>query len=352
MIMYVPEHFAERDADRLGALIRDYSFGLLVSEVGGRPFATHLPFLYQPGHGPHGRLLGHVARANPHWRELDVDRPVLAIFQGPHAYVSPRWYGQAGVPTWNYAAVHVYGRSRLIEDHDQCRELLRELTAVHEADAADPWRMEHGGDLVERMMDGIVAFEIGIDEIQGKFKLSQNRTASDRDSVFRQLAAASDDNSRATAGLMRAPARMPVCAIVAADTVALRHRALRPNQPLEACVYPADEDPHARHFGVFRDGALVGVASLYREAPPDMEDDGRAWRLRGMVSDPAVRGKGYGGALLRACLEHARQAGGARLWCNARTTATGFYDHHGFHREGEAFELPDIGPHVLLKRVL
>lgn len=200
--MYVPSHFAENDRARLIDLMRRNSFALLISSHEDRPFATHLPLLYRPEPGEHGCLLGHVAKANPHWQAL-ADHPVLVVFQGPHSYVSPSWYGEPGVPTWNYAAVHVYGRVRLIEDRDEFRELLRALTAVYEAGSAEPWRMEQAGDLPERMMGGIVGFEIEITEIQGKFKLSQNRGPADRDSVVRHLSESADETARATARLMR-----------------------------------------------------------------------------------------------------------------------------------------------------
>lgn len=201
--MYVPSHFAEDDRERLIDLMQRNGFALLISNHEGRPFATHLPLLYRSGPGECGRLLGHVARANPHWQALAADPTVLAVFQGPHAYVSPTWYAQPGVPTWNYAAVHAYGHARLIEDHDEFRELLRALTAVYEAASPEPWQMEQAGDLPERMMKAIVGFEIEITELQGKYKLSQNRSAADRDNVVRHLSESSDATARATARLMR-----------------------------------------------------------------------------------------------------------------------------------------------------
>ena len=114
--MYVPTAFAETDEGKLHEFMQAYSFGLLVSTHGGEPFATHLPFLLDRNAGPHGTLVGHMARANPHWHDLE-GQTVLAVFSGPHAYISPTWYESENVvPTWNYVAVHAYGICRLVND--------------------------------------------------------------------------------------------------------------------------------------------------------------------------------------------------------------------------------------------
>lgn len=137
--------------------------------------------------------------------------------------------------------------------------------------------------------------------------------------------------------------------IPAAQTRPLRQRVLRPHQPPEAMVYPGDDAADTLHLGAFVDGALVGIASLYREPPPGEVDPG-AWRLRGMAVTPEAQGGGHGRALLEACLVHARRQGGTRVWCNARTTASGFYTRLGFLVQGDVFELPGIGPHHLMSR--
>src|SRR5688500_3243148 len=129
--MYVPEHFRESRIERLHALIREHSFGILVSTVDGAPFATHLPLLIDAERGPYGTLVGHMARANPHWRSFigayasTATGDSLVVFSGPHAYVSPSWYETPiAVPTWNYAAVHVYGSPRVIDDETAVTQLL------------------------------------------------------------------------------------------------------------------------------------------------------------------------------------------------------------------------------------
>jgi transcriptional regulator len=182
--MYIPEAFQETRKERLSALIEQYSFGTLVSNHEGRPYASHLPFLYD---AKAGLLLAHIARANPQWRSLTDGQQALAIFQGPHAYVSPAWHRSSGVPTWNYAVVHVYGMARLIEEQNRLAALVQRLTAVHEAGQAEPRTVDFPEDRMKLLLGMIVGIEIEISQIQGKFKLSQNRPVEDRAEVVRQL---------------------------------------------------------------------------------------------------------------------------------------------------------------------
>jgi len=135
--------------------------------------------------------------------------------------------------------------------------------------------------------------------------------------------------------------------ISAAETRPLRQAILRPHQPVEELVYPGDESPEAAHFGAFLDGKLVGIASVYHEAPHGGTDD-KAWRLRGMAVVLQLHRKGIGSRLLGECIEHAKQHGGATMWFNARKPAVPFYQAHGFQIQGEEFLLPAIGPHYLM----
>jgi len=193
--MYIPRHFANDDRAALAAVIRDYAFGLLITCDDGRPFATHIPFVFDAQAGPNGTLLAHVARTNPHWRGFDGTREALAVFQGPHAYVSPSWYEtENAVPTWNYVAVHAYGRPRAIEGKEQTLKVLRRLVAQHETPATGPWSMDGlPADYLDMMVKGIVAFEMPVDRLEGKFKLSQNKSEADRQGVVRGLRAQTDD---------------------------------------------------------------------------------------------------------------------------------------------------------------
>ncbi len=146
----------------------------------------------------------------------------------------------------------------------------------------------------------------------------------------------------------------PVQPISAADCLDLRHRVLRPNQPVAACVYPLDEAPGTLHLG-YRDdsGSILGIASVFHEAPADRKVD-NAWRIRGMAVDPTKQGQGIGAALLAGLIDYAtaQQQGGIEglLWCNGRTTVEPFYVAQGFQRIGDVFDLPPIGPHVVLER--
>src|SRR5688572_28495402 len=137
----MPEHFRIDDRERLGAFLRDYSFGALVTVDDGVPFANHLPFIYDSGLGPKGLLSGHMARANPQWRHLVKASSVLAIFEGPHTYISPSWYANPGVPTWNYAVVHVYGKPS-VRDKAAVANIVERLTTIHEAVNAEPWKAD------------------------------------------------------------------------------------------------------------------------------------------------------------------------------------------------------------------
>ncbi len=185
--MYLPDHFKESDPERLAALIRNYPFGMLVTVHEGLPFVSHIPFLYERRDNSVSLLVGHVAKANPQWQDLAQNQTALVVFQGPHAYVSPSWYGSPGVPTWNYAVVHVYGKARLVEDEEAIERLVERLTAVYESEQSNPWKPDLSGARRTKLLEMIVGFEIEVQEIQGKYKLSQNRPSEDQRSVINQL---------------------------------------------------------------------------------------------------------------------------------------------------------------------
>lgn len=202
--MYAPRHFAETHLATLHALMREHSFATLVSWLDGAPFATHVPLLVDEARGALGTLVGHVARANPHAAAFDGVSPTLAIFQGPHAYVSPRWYAASpNVPTWNYVAVHATGRARVLDDAASVRALLERSAALHETGPA-PWTAHAHAEYVEKLVRGIVAFELPIEKLEGKRKLSQNKTAADRSGVVAALRAHGGENELAIAAAMEA----------------------------------------------------------------------------------------------------------------------------------------------------
>lgn len=179
MTLYLPAHFRMDDEAAQLAFIERHAFATLVSaSAHGELHVSHLPFHLRREPGARPRLLAHVARANPHWEVLEGAASVLAIFNGPHAYVSPGWYANhPSVPTWNYAVVHAHGRARLL-DEAELHELLFELSATYEAPREKPWRMgELPAPYVDSMMKMIVGFEVEVERLEAKFKLSQNRPA-------------------------------------------------------------------------------------------------------------------------------------------------------------------------------
>src|SRR3954452_8558287 len=177
--MYVPPHFAEHDLGKLHDFIEAHGFGLLVTQADGLPFASHLPFLLDRTAGPHGTLVGHVARANPQWREA-AGQTALAVFSGPHAYVSPTWYeAEQVVPTWNYAAVHAYGRVEVVEDKGALLEIVQKSVRVYERAMPRPWSFDPASPFVG-LLAQIVGFRIEVERIEGKWKLNQNHPAERR----------------------------------------------------------------------------------------------------------------------------------------------------------------------------
>lgn len=205
--MYIPRPFAETDLPVLRGVIREYNFGVLISVVEGTPFASHLPFVIDPDAGPKGTLVSHMARANPHWKSFEPGTEALAIFQGPHAYISPTWYDPSinAVPTWNYAVVHAYGVPELVEDPPAVRRQQEELVDIQEAGNTDPWRLDsQRPDYVEGMLKGIVTFRIPMTRIEGKFKLSQNQPEVNRRGAVAGLRRTGDPFAEAVADLMEA----------------------------------------------------------------------------------------------------------------------------------------------------
>ena len=186
-MMYVPEQFKESDSEAIAALIKKHSFGMLVTLSAGTPFVTHLPFLFERSNGSQGKLFGHLARANPQWRHFIAGEKVLAVFQGPHAYISPSWFSAPGVPTWNYAVVHLRGVPRLIENESELEALVEQLTHAHESHRSNPWQIALTGEQRSRLLRMIVGFEIEITEIEAKFKLSQNRSVEDQQQIMQAL---------------------------------------------------------------------------------------------------------------------------------------------------------------------
>lgn len=211
--MYIPNRYEEKDAEKVHAFIRENSFAILVSVLDGLPVATHIPLLLEKDDQGRDVLVGHIARGNGQKESflaeggVDGAKPagakVLAIFPGPHAYVSPRWYTQINVPTWNYMAVHVYGTLTVMEG-EELRAALSRLVDNYEQHLPKPVQIgEIGEKHVSAEMRGIVGFRILVEEIQAAYKLSQNRDERSYQEVIRQLEAG-DEASKAVAAEMQA----------------------------------------------------------------------------------------------------------------------------------------------------
>ncbi|MBN8449350.1 MAG: FMN-binding negative transcriptional regulator [Candidatus Accumulibacter sp.] len=193
--MYLPQHFEETRAEELHRVIREYPLGVLVVNGPRGLDANHLPFELRPDDGERGHLLAHVARANPLWQEATDGDEALVIFRAANAYISPNWYPSKHefhrqVPTWNYQAVHVYGRIRIRDDERFVRGVVARLTRVNEARTGSdkPWKMtDSSREYIDQMLSAIVGIEIEITQLVGKWKLSQNREERDRINAAEEL---------------------------------------------------------------------------------------------------------------------------------------------------------------------
>jgi transcriptional regulator len=207
--MYLPSHFEENRPEVLAQTLRRHPLGLLLTLGATGIDANPIPFLFDAARGPHGTLRGHVARANPVWRDARADVPATVVFQGPQAYVSPNWYAAKAetgkvVPTWNYVMVQARGPLTVIDDPAWLRGLVGELTDRHEAPRASPWQVgDAPADYIDSMLRAIVGIEIPLVSLRGKWKVSQNRSAADREGVARGLS--EQPEHHAMAAQVRAP---------------------------------------------------------------------------------------------------------------------------------------------------
>jgi len=190
--MYLPDPFRVDDLAPMHALMRARPLGALISGGTDGLYATHLPTVLKED-GPYGVIEFHLARANPHWKYLTECNEALMIFQGPEGYITPSWYPSKAehakvVPTWNYAAVHAYGRPGVIQDADWLRRHVTELTAQQERSEVKPWALTDAPEtFIKLMLRGIIGFRFAITRLEGKWKMSQNREMKDRDGVVRGL---------------------------------------------------------------------------------------------------------------------------------------------------------------------
>jgi transcriptional regulator len=199
--MYIPAFNTFTDGQEVISFMQRYSFATIVTTVNRIPEATHLPFLVKQENNK-VLLLSHFAKANPQSAEI-IDKTSLVIFTEPHAYISPKYYEkEENVPTWNYIAVHAYGKAQLIEQEDKKAELLKHTIEYYDAGYLQQW-----GKLTDhyrsKMMKGIVAFEIEVTDMQAKKKLSQNRSEKERENIVNSLGNSSDTNELEIAAYMK-----------------------------------------------------------------------------------------------------------------------------------------------------
>lgn len=201
--MYNPPHFTSTDPTWLDWLAEHHPFGTLVSQVEDAPFASHLPVLYKRTDGE-VTLTGHWARPNPQWREIETQR-ALFLFQGPHAYVSPRWYADTPkqVPTWNYVAAHVYGTIRLIQEGPELEQIVVSLAEKFESGATTPWSLADSDPANRARLRGIVGFELRSTSVQVKLKLNQNHPVANVAGVIAGLRDTGSEEAAAVAALMQ-----------------------------------------------------------------------------------------------------------------------------------------------------
>jgi transcriptional regulator len=208
--LYLPAHFKETRTELLHALMRAHPLATLVASGDSGLLANHVPVQTLDEPAPLGSIRGHVARANPLWRQYRSGSEALAIFQGPQVYISPSFYpskAKSGevVPTWDYAVVHAAGTLRFIEDAEWLRNFVTGFTDAHEAPRAQPWKVgDAPPDYIEKMLKLIVGFEFSIVSLAGKWKVSQNRPQADREGVVEHLQAADDADSRGIAAMLAA----------------------------------------------------------------------------------------------------------------------------------------------------
>jgi transcriptional regulator len=198
--MYIPQHFKITEKSIAFDVIKDHGFATLFSQQNGMPSATHLPLLLNK---EKTHLYGHFARPNPQWKEIDT-QTVMAVFHGPHCYISPSWYEtDKAVPTWNYVTVHVYGLVELVEDEEEVMESLQELVTKYEAPDSS-YKLENiDSNYLAGMSKGIQAFRLHITKIEGKAKLSQNHPAHRRERVIEKLEQNPRTDEQEIAGWMK-----------------------------------------------------------------------------------------------------------------------------------------------------
>jgi transcriptional regulator len=198
--MFIPKHFQIKDEELIYEIIKENGFATLISQHNSDPYATHLPLIVDKKEKV---LYGHFARPNEQWKDIETQN-VLAIFQGPHCYISPSWYEtNKAVPTWNYVAVHVYGQLEIVDDEQEIYKSLLDLTNKYEKPNSSYQLKDVDSTFINGMSRGIVGFKIKITKMEGKAKLSQNHPVERQELVIKELENTQDENNKKIAELMK-----------------------------------------------------------------------------------------------------------------------------------------------------
>ena len=200
--MYIPNYFKNNNIKEVKEFINRNGFGTLINIIDGKPRATHIPLEWDTNREGKDILLGHISKANPQWKNFNNDESVLTVFLGPHSYISSSWYNHENVPTWNYIAVHIYGRIRIIEGGELLKS-LNKLVDKYERNSAEPVSIENLSPQTLKKLREIVGFEIIIREIQAAYKLSQNRNKIDFKNIIKELENTSKTDSIELAAVMK-----------------------------------------------------------------------------------------------------------------------------------------------------
>ncbi|WP_298790606.1 FMN-binding negative transcriptional regulator [uncultured Allomuricauda sp.] len=192
--MYIPHYYKNESVDEVKTFLKENSFGILVNQVDGKPWATHIPLELDTDDQGKDVLEGHISKANPQWKAFEMSKEVLCIFNGPHAYVSSSWYQEEEVPTWDYIAVHVYGKLKVLSE-EETMESLHKLVNKYEKGSKNPISLHDMSQKTLRQVKGVVGFSIEITEIQAAYKLSQTRPQ-DHAKIVSELSERKDSGSK------------------------------------------------------------------------------------------------------------------------------------------------------------
>ena len=196
--MYLPEHFNETDPDIIFDFLKNNAFATIISTSNNVPLASQLPLLVTL-QGSKLRFEGHMARANNQWQQLQQNNNALIIFQGPHSYVSPSYFQKPGAPTWNYVSIHAYGKVTMTEDPQELKRIVETLANSYESQKENSWTPDYP----DNMLKAIIGFEIQVERLEAKYKLSQNRSKIDQQGIIEHLSKLADQDSQAIAELMK-----------------------------------------------------------------------------------------------------------------------------------------------------